>query len=570
MKIAEYKFNNTLYNLIPEFNAEFTNYTYEDIVDGNTTTRTIYSDSLPTLIGFGKRGMESDSSISLLEVNYLNTSNITDMSFMFSFCKSLTSVNTDNWDTSNVERMVSMFYWCESLTQLNVNSFNIDKVTDINRVFAYCLKLTSLDLSNWNISNVTDINRTFTYCSQMTELNLSGWNVDKVADTNMTFAYCNNLDTIKIYNCKANMISTLNWSSLFPTEIISGKTRTIYCDEALVGKMEPPTNWVLSTEKEYNIKVAEYKFINTLYNLIPEFNATFNYTYEDIVEGNTTTRTIYSDSLPNLIRFGINSDNEFGDNKSLSLLEVLSLNADNLSTCQRMFKACENVKSINCENVTINNAHEMFAFCCSLNTLNANSYDMSNATNINNMFYYCNNLTSLDISNWNLNGSVDTSNLFNSCFSLNNITMNNSDYNSVNKIIAELPTKSSNSMGTLNITGVDNINQVDEATANSKYWLLSLAKTTVNNICIGGINISELNIGPAGVKQVYLGDILIYENKNVVNDKIIMLNENINTLFILGDGLLQYDEQNLNLTISDDINVIYDEDESNLTIGGEE
>ena len=47
-KIAEYKFNNTLYDLIPEFNAEFTDYTYEDIVDGEVTTRTIYSSSLPT------------------------------------------------------------------------------------------------------------------------------------------------------------------------------------------------------------------------------------------------------------------------------------------------------------------------------------------------------------------------------------------------------------------------------------------------------------------------------------------------------------------------------------------
>ena len=52
-KIVEYEFNNTLYDLIPEFNAEFTDYTYEDIVDGVVTTRTIYSSSLPTMIRFG-------------------------------------------------------------------------------------------------------------------------------------------------------------------------------------------------------------------------------------------------------------------------------------------------------------------------------------------------------------------------------------------------------------------------------------------------------------------------------------------------------------------------------------
>ena len=159
---------------------------------------------------------------------------------------------------------------------------------------------------------------------------------------------------------------------------------------------------------------------------------------------------------------------------------------------------------------------------------------------------------------------------FTNCPLLDYIDLQDADISAINGIISVLPDRTMDSMGLLNIAGVDDASQVDEATANSKYWLISLAKTTVNNTCIGGINISELFIGPAGVKQVYLGDILIYENKNVVNDKIIMFNENINTLFILGDGLLQYDEQNLNLTISDDINVIYDEEESNLTIGGEE
>lgn len=44
--------------------------------------------------------------------------------------------------------------------------------------------------------------------------------------------------------------------------------------------------------------IAEYKFNNILYDLIPEFNEGFEYTYEDILEGNVTTRTIYSNELP--------------------------------------------------------------------------------------------------------------------------------------------------------------------------------------------------------------------------------------------------------------------------------
>ena len=51
--------------------------------------------------------------------------------------------------------------------------------------------------------------------------------------------------------------------------------------------------------------------------------------------------------------------------------------------------------------------------------------------------------------------------------------MNNSNYNSVNKIIEQLPTRASDSMGTLDIAGIDDINQVDIATARSKYWSIN-------------------------------------------------------------------------------------------------
>lgn len=55
-------------------------------------------------------------------------------------------------------------------------------------------------------------------------------------------------------------------------------------------------------------------------------------------------------------------------------------------------------------------------------------------------------------------------------FVLNKVIMNNSDYTSVNKIITNIESKTSESIGTISITGVDNISKVDTTTANSKYW----------------------------------------------------------------------------------------------------
>jgi hypothetical protein len=60
--------------------------------------------------------------------------------------------------------------------------------------------------------------------------------------------------------------------------------------------------------------------------------------------------------------------------------------------------------------------------------------------------------------------------MFQNCKLLNTVLMNNSDYDSVNKIISVLPTRATDSMGTLNVAGVDDISQVNTADANTKYW----------------------------------------------------------------------------------------------------
>ena len=82
-KIAEYKFTNSS-DLVPVFNEGFV-YNYEDVIDSTTTIRTVYSTELPTKISF-------NGSTSLLEILYLDSSNITDASNMFYGCTKLTNI----------------------------------------------------------------------------------------------------------------------------------------------------------------------------------------------------------------------------------------------------------------------------------------------------------------------------------------------------------------------------------------------------------------------------------------------------------------------------------------------
>jgi hypothetical protein len=101
------------------------------------------------------------------------------------------------------------------------------------------------------------------------------------------------------------------------------------------------------------------------------------------------------------------------------------------------------------------------------------------------------------------------------CSNLIFIKMNNSNYNSVNKVIAQLPTRTSNSPGTIDITGINNINRVNITTAESKYWIITYDPTSIRirQIYLGDIDVSNLYIGEVRVKKVYLGEALVYENK---------------------------------------------------------
>ena len=92
-----------------------------------------------------------------------------------------TNLDLSNWDTSKVTNMSYIFYYCKNLISLDVSSFNTSKVTDMSCMFGFCDKLTTLDLSNFDTSQVTNMGRMFYFCNKLTTLDLSSFNTEKVA-----------------------------------------------------------------------------------------------------------------------------------------------------------------------------------------------------------------------------------------------------------------------------------------------------------------------------------------------------------------------------------------------------
>ena len=122
---------------------------------------------------------------------------MTDMSYMFNGCESLTSIDFSEWDASNVTTMRSMFNGCTSLTSVTFgDNFDTSKVTDMSDMFYFCSGLTSLDLSNFDTSNVTDMSWMFYNCSGLTSLDLSNFNTSKVTNMYKMFSGCTSLTLV--------------------------------------------------------------------------------------------------------------------------------------------------------------------------------------------------------------------------------------------------------------------------------------------------------------------------------------------------------------------------------------
>ena len=91
-------------------------------------------------------------------ISNLNTSEVTDMSYMFAFCSSLTSLDVSNFNTSDVTDMSFMFSGCSSLTSLDLSSFNTSKVTNMRWMFREDKEMTTIYVGDqWSTSKLSAI-----------------------------------------------------------------------------------------------------------------------------------------------------------------------------------------------------------------------------------------------------------------------------------------------------------------------------------------------------------------------------------------------------------------------------
>ena len=146
-------------------------------------------------------------------IDYLNTSEVTDMSWMFCWCSSLTELNVSGFNTSNVKCMSEMFSSCSNLQSLDLSNFETGKVEDMSRMFDGCSSLTSLTFpSTFNTGNVKDMSWMFANCENLTGLTFPNtFNTGNVIDMSWMFANCENLTTIDVSKFNTENVTDMSY-----------------------------------------------------------------------------------------------------------------------------------------------------------------------------------------------------------------------------------------------------------------------------------------------------------------------------------------------------------------------
>lgn len=359
------------------------------------------------------------NNLTSLDVKNFNTFNVRNMGGMFQDCNSLTSLDVNNFNTFNVEEMDSMFCGCNNLIELNVSNFNTGKVRRMNGMFQDCSNLTELNLSNFNTFMVEDMSGMFFDCRNLEILYLSNWVIDN-ADVGNMFMFCDNLHSLYLVGCSNETISKIINDSNLPTGTWGEEMRVIFCREKDRGDLEAPYGWEFS-----------YKDDDDDGGDGGGDGGGDNGGDDDGDNGGNNN----PGSGSGIIRFKAAGEmpqkdpvirvngREYTSNQLFYVDDIYGLDVGESITQLRFYSSSNISEIIELDVSNMTNMNEMFYGCTSLREIDANNW-VTSAVREGGIFMQCTGLEIVDISNWDTSGMKHCP-AFMGCTSLHTIRMDN-------------------------------------------------------------------------------------------------------------------------------------------------
>lgn len=186
------------------------------------------------------------SKLTNLNLANFDTKNVVKFTNLFNGCSSIENINLSSFDTSNATKMYAMFGNCENLKNVNLKNFDTSKVTDMEAMFFNCKSLSKIDLSNFNTSSVERLKRMFVNCELLTELDLSNFKTENLLNVETMFSGCKLLKKIDMRNVTFDKVQNYNYM-----------LDTLPSDVTIIVKDDTQKEWLSSKfpERANSIKV---------------------------------------------------------------------------------------------------------------------------------------------------------------------------------------------------------------------------------------------------------------------------------------------------------------------------
>ena len=491
--IAKYTCNAK--GVLPTFNSEYIDYrvTESDNGDETYTTRVIANNisNLPTSISF-------ENIETLLIVDLVNITNVTDLSRMFYGCSNLTRINVGDWDTINVINMNRLFTRCKVLETLDVGNWNTKNVTDVAFMFNDCSKLSSLDVSNWDTSSIEVSEEMFYGCSSLTMLDVSSWDTGNMTGLHNMFYNCSSLTSLDVSNWDTSSVTDMSsmfygCSNLTSLDLSNWDTSSVTSMTSMFGKCSSLTSLDVS-----NFDTSKVTSINSM----------------------------------------------FDNCSKLTSLDLSGWDTSSVTNIQRVFALCEKLQNLDISGWVIQNitsTRAIVASCKSLQTLDLSGWDTSQVTDMYYTFNECSGLQSLDLSGWDVSKVTVTANMFSTCASLTSLKWTNwcpqvgTDIGSTNlttdclkDLLANLATVTDGQTLTLGSTNLAKVSTADILGAQLKGWTLDGATSTAVVFASDTIS-GDDTVTECGIQ-------LTQSNKNTRIDEVLGAYTACTAIYLFEDG----------------------------------
>ena len=441
-------------------------------------------------------------------------------------CESITSVVFDA-SFADCTLLSNTAYWfsgCSNLTTItNIQYLKTDNVINMSGMFSFCSSLTSLDLSGFITDNVTMMESMFAGCTSLTTIYVGeGWSTANVTDSEYMFEDCTNLVGGMGTPFDANHIDAAY------AHIDEGASNPGYFTYKAPAEPEPyavltEDNTVLTfyydNQKEarggmsvgpfYNSSAREwYEVRESITSVV--FDASFAdcttltstaYWFYECSNLTTITNIQYLKTDNVKIMFG----NFFGCS-GLTSLDLSGFKTDKVTDMCYMFSDCSKLTSLDLSGFKTDNVTDMrymFYRCSGLTTLDVSSFKTDNVTNMDIMFNGCSGLTSLDVSGFKTDKVTTMREMFRGCSKL--ISLDVSSFNTANVTDMYLMFCGCTSLTSLDVSSfkTDNVTNMY-----GMFWDCSgLTSLDISGFKTANVtNMSGMFTGCTGLTTIYVGD----------------------------------------------------------------